>query len=35
MWKLKEGVVVSVDGVRGKKELLCVAVVVFGNLVVD
>ena len=35
MWRLKEGVVVSVDGVRGKKELVCVAVVVFGNLVVD
>ena len=35
MWRLKEGVVVSVDGVRGKKELVCVVVVVFGNLVVD
>ena len=35
MWRLKEGVVVSVDVVLGKKELVCVAVVVFGNLVVD
>ena len=33
MWRLKEGVVVSVDGVLGKKELVCVAVVVFENLV--